>query len=328
MSISYCAQVEGRSWPEAGDPLEVVYGYRHYSLQCDDLATCVDIVKPWRDSDKPYRWVLISDELCVSNLPFYVPFCCRVGLLKESPARISTLDPGILARRFPVVFTHFKGHLDYGAPFRFLPYSSNFIGILAYRNQVSLPSVIEKTELCSFIGRLDHGWSAPGYSLRKEVYRLLRGNPNVTCFGRDTQPLERKADGLRRYAFSVAMENCRADYYFTEKLIDCLLAGTIPIYWGCPSIARFFDPAGILSFSTLRELASLLESLTFERYCELRPYVEKNFAHVLDTLMGDYHGYLHRAVSTLSATGASSRPTFLRYGRRARAYAQIRRLVS
>jgi hypothetical protein len=28
---------------------------------------------------------------------------------------------------------------------------------------------------------------------------------------------------------------------FTERLIDCLVTKTIPIYWGCPNISDFFD---------------------------------------------------------------------------------------
>ena len=34
--------------------------------------------------------------------------------------------------------------------------------------------------------------------------------------------------------------NGRGDYEFDEKLIDCFLTGTVPIFWGCPSIDKFF----------------------------------------------------------------------------------------
>ena len=41
--------------------------------------------------------------------------------------------------------------------------------------------------------------------------------------------------------YSVAVESSSETNYFTEKLIDCLITKTIPIYWGCPNISDFFD---------------------------------------------------------------------------------------
>ena len=29
-----------------------------------------------------------------------------------------------------------------------------------------------------------------------------------------------------------------------ETLVAALAAGCVPVYWGCPSIANFFDPEG------------------------------------------------------------------------------------
>ena len=41
--------------------------------------------------------------------------------------------------------------------------------------------------------------------------------------------------------YSVAIESSSEKDYFTEKLIDCLITKTIPIYWGCPNINDYFD---------------------------------------------------------------------------------------
>jgi hypothetical protein len=96
-------------------------------------------------------------------------------------------------------------------------------------------------------------------------------------FGRAFKPLENKVDGLKDYRFSIAIENCRRDFYFTEKLIDCFATGTVPIYWGCPGIGRFFDPSGILSFGTTRQLKNILGSISHDLYNSLLPAVEHNF---------------------------------------------------
>jgi len=41
--------------------------------------------------------------------------------------------------------------------------------------------------------------------------------------------------------YSVAIENSSIANYFTEKLIDCLITKTIPVYLGCPNISEYFD---------------------------------------------------------------------------------------
>ncbi|KAH8064746.1 hypothetical protein JL722_1626 [Aureococcus anophagefferens] len=58
---------------------------------------------------------------------------------------------------------------------------------------------------------------------------------------------EAKAAAVAPYAFHVAIENVRRDGYFTEKLLDCFLLRTVPIYWGCPNLADFgFDATGVI----------------------------------------------------------------------------------
>lgn len=49
-----------------------------------------------------------------------------------------------------------------------------------------------------------------------------------------------KFNGLYKYKYSLAFENSSHRNYFTEKLIDCFLCWTKPIYWGCPNISDYF----------------------------------------------------------------------------------------
>jgi hypothetical protein len=66
------------------------------------------------------------------------------------------------------------------------------------------------------------------------------------------------------YQFSIVIENCRQNNYFTEKLIDCLITKTIPIYYGCPNISNWFDTRGwiILDSTSVSE---------FKRKCTYLP---------------------------------------------------------
>jgi hypothetical protein len=53
-------------------------------------------------------------------------------------------------------------------------------------------------------------------------------------------PNTTKWDGLEKYSYSISIENCCKENYFSEKFTDCILAWTIPIYYGCPNIDKYF----------------------------------------------------------------------------------------
>jgi hypothetical protein len=49
-------------------------------------------------------------------------------------------------------------------------------------------------------------------------------------------------DFYRRGKFAITMENNDKPYYVTEKLVNGLRAGVIPIYWGTSRVTEFFNP--------------------------------------------------------------------------------------
>jgi len=64
-------------------------------------------------------------------------------------------------------------------------------------------------------------------------------------------------EAYKPYRFVVAMENTGKRYYVTEKLLNALLAGAIPIYWGDPIwVKKVFNPKCIIflqDFKTIQE---------------------------------------------------------------------------
>jgi hypothetical protein len=48
-----------------------------------------------------------------------------------------------------------------------------------------------------------------------------------------------KWDGLRDYRYSLAIENYKGPYYWSEKIGDALLAWCMPIYWGCTNLSDY-----------------------------------------------------------------------------------------
>jgi hypothetical protein len=82
---------------------------------------------------------------------------------------------------------------------------------------------------------------------------------------------------LFKSQFSIAIESSRENSYFTEKLIDCLLTKTVPVYWGCPNIGEFFDIRGIIHFKTHDEMIEKLNKIDENTYQSMLPYIEHNY---------------------------------------------------
>lgn len=53
------------------------------------------------------------------------------------------------------------------------------------------------------------------------------------------QPCDDKIETISNYKFAVAFENVSYPGYITEKIIDCLVAGVIPVYLGAADICDF-----------------------------------------------------------------------------------------
>jgi hypothetical protein len=82
----------------------------------------------------------------------------------------------------------------------------------------------------------------PGHMRSFSFLRFLRsdGSLPIDLFGRAVRPIEDKWDGLAPYRYSVAVENTIWPDYWPEKVADCFLAWTVPLYHGCPNLEKYF----------------------------------------------------------------------------------------
>ena len=140
----------------------------------------------------------------------------------------------------------------------------------------------EKTKLASMIYS-EKTWLF-GHRLRHIIAKTLipqMGYDKIDFFGRATEnPLELKSEGTNPYMFQIAIENAQRRFYFADKIYDCFVTGTVPIYWGAPNIGDFFDMRGILTFNHPNELKEILESLSPEKYESMLDGVKENFERV------------------------------------------------
>ncbi len=136
--------------------------------------------------------------------------------------------------------------------------------------------IYAKTKLCSMVASPKD--SLPGHRKRLEVAQKLQHKLSLFGGAHGSKRLGshkffEKSKGLADFCFSVAMENCQVSLYYTEKLTDCFLTGTVPVYWGASEIAEVFDERGII---TLTEDFDV-DLLSLDLYESMLPYVKNNF---------------------------------------------------
>ena len=109
-------------------------------------------------------------------------------------------------------------------------------------------------------------------------------------YGRGFNEISCKEDGLKDYMFSVAVENASYDTYFTEKLTDCFACGTIPIFYGCRGVTKYFNEDGIIFLDEDFDLSTLTEDLYYSKMDAIKDNFERaiNFPVAEDYLYENY----------------------------------------
>jgi hypothetical protein len=128
--------------------------------------------------------------------------------------------------------------------------------------------VPHKTEPLSWITS-NLNW-LEGHRKRMAFLELLKKKVNFHLYGRGFTYIEDKWDGLAPYKYSLAIENFSNAYYWSEKIIDCFLAWTMPIYYGCTQINEFFPPESMVCIDindpdVTEKISSVLKSDLWER---------------------------------------------------------------
>lgn len=98
----------------------------------------------------------------------------------------------------------------------------------------------EKIKTISCIASSLTRW--PGHKKRVEFVEYLKNNNtlNIDFYGKGTNFLEDKWDGVSPYKYSIVVENSEIDDYWTEKISDVYLSFSLPFYFGCTNIDKYF----------------------------------------------------------------------------------------
>jgi hypothetical protein len=171
----------------------------------------------------------------------------------------------MIREHYKMIFTCMDSLLELGEPFKYT--ISNAVPWIWQQNRMIHP----KTKLVSMIAS-NKGWLR-GHQNRLNWVEKLKDKVDLFGSGRPNQ-LKDKEDGLRDYMFSVSIENDNSPGYFTEKLTDNFVMGTVPVYWGSKEIVyKHFDPTGVIFL----EDDPTLSTLSVEKYQSMIPAIERNF---------------------------------------------------
>jgi hypothetical protein len=186
---------------------------------------------------------------------------------------------------FNYVLTYDKQLLSLDKRFLIYPYGTSWVHNFTDEKQLT------KEKHISIIASTKN--TTVGHRLRHEVIQKfdMLNHPYIDVFGSGYNKIVNKKDALEKYEFSIVIENSIQDTYFTEKLIDCFATKTVPIYYGTPDVNHYFNKNGILFFSTVDELETILQTLTNHSYDGMKYAIEDNYKRYQDFIIPEDYIY-------------------------------------
>ncbi len=143
----------------------------------------------------------------------------------------------------------------------------------------------EKKKLCSMVSTIYPNFSNANslYRKRKDIIQWYEKNAceeldfygkknrySDNCFSLYKGTVLDKLDVIAKYRFNYCLENHKTPYkYITEKIFDCFMASTVPIYSGCENISTYISREAYIlldDFTTMESLHSYLKRMSKEEY--------------------------------------------------------------
>lgn len=215
-------------------------------------------------------------EVYKSKICFFTDITLKMALSDPSEIKIAWLyEPKSISPHtyewiiknhhiFNYIFTHDISLCEINEKFLYYPHGGIWIKDKDF-------NIYDKTKFCSIIA--SNKTHTFGHRLRHNVINEL--NNKIDVYGRGYKPINDKLEGLKDYKYHIVIENSIQDDYFTEKLMDCLSTGTIPLYWGTKNINKYFD--NIITFDTIGELKEIINKLKNKEILYTEKDIVSNF---------------------------------------------------
>lgn len=107
--------------------------------------------------------------------------------------------------------------------------------------------------------------------------------------------VKEKIPFISGYKFNLALENSIVDGYVTEKILEPMVASTVPVYWGSEYVKKDFNPESFINVNDFQDLNSFMNYLKEidnddKKYLEIlrAPKLIKGVSPDFDTLLVDF----------------------------------------
>lgn len=125
-----------------------------------------------------------------------------------------------------------------------------------------------------------------GQKERMDFIDNIKKKLQIDIFGKGINPIKDKWDGLYPYRYSLIIENFKGPDYWSEKLADCFLAWTMPIYYGCTNIDDYFPKESLVKIDISNpDVFQQIEEIISSDLWEKR---QKAISHSRDLILEKY----------------------------------------
>jgi len=153
-----------------------------------------------------------------------------------------------------------------------------------------------------------------GHLDRIEFVEKLKAHygDSIDVFGEGYNDFDDKWDILAPYKYHISIENSSQRHYWTEKISDCFLAETYPIYYGCTNLSEYFpegafQPINIHDFeSAVAIIDCIIQENTFElkrsdlKECKMKVLNEYNMFDYVAMLCDKMNPELPKKTTTIN----------------------------
>jgi len=242
----------------------------------------VDFLDKNKLEQKLEKYKHIDVSLFISTLPKSQDQLSSINILTlHEPSGYFNTTPWVLQNKhlFSAILTWDDRVLNNCENAVFLPFGGSWFKPEQYETPKP-----KKFEIAHLSGVLNKSY---GHSMRHEIIARQNEFKCPVNFHKtigDRHNIEDAAKGKETVfgnsMYGVAIENFSHRGFFTEKLLDCFLMRTIPIYWGCSNIGDFFNINGIIQFNNVDDLiykSNMLKLNNYDFYKLHKPYIEENY---------------------------------------------------
>ena len=100
-------------------------------------------------------------------------------------------------------------------------------------------------------------------------------------------PPHDKNGGLLQYKYTFNAENHSIRNYYTEKLIDGILAECLVFYWGCPNVKDYIDERAYVQLELVdfeKDYQTVQKAINEDWHSQRLPYIREAKKKILDEL--------------------------------------------